>query len=139
MRISKGGTDWDKQIRWDFPSETWDEYIKAQKEVESLASRTGIELDIKREAAYKVIYGKTRTFEAIRKLKYVHSDPLRLYDLERVREFVRKHGQERVNEGKGRLSYYARRYREGKLSREDFFKYIEDYKKTPRYLANGSE
>lgn len=133
-------TSWGAYIRKNLGDAGYREYRKAYYRFYRYKKKSGFNINVSREAASYIIYGETKTSKAVELTKGITeiNDVKRISDLNRLEEFLRKHGGQKIYNTKYTLNQVADLYEKGEMSREEFLNYVAKYKKSPYYLVNGS-
>ena len=139
MKIKSNGT-WGSFIRKNYGDEAYNVYRKNYNKIYRYSKKISQTIDVARESAMSIIYGDTKTLQAVKLTKGITNttDVQRITDLNRLSDFIDKHSLKQIYGTKDTINDIVNRYKDNKISREEFLNTIKIYKKSPYYLVNGS-
>lgn len=139
MKIKSNGT-WGSFIRKNYGDDAYNDYRKIYNKIYRYSKKTSQTVDVARESAMGIIYGETKTLQAVNLTKGITNtvDVEKITDLNRLSEFIDKHSSKKIYGTKDTINDIVNKYKDNKISREDFLNTIKIYKKSPYYLVNGS-
>lgn len=139
MKIKPNET-WGSFIRKNYGDDAYKEYRKNYNRIYRYSKKVSQTINVARESAMGIIYGGTKTVQAVKLTKGITdiTDVQRITDLNRLSEFIDKHGSKQIYGTKDTINDIVNRYKNNIINREEFLNTIKIYKKSPYYLVNGS-
>lgn len=139
MKINTNKT-WGSFIRKNYGDDVYKDYRKIYNRIYRYSKKISQTVNVARESAMAIIYGETKTLQAVKLTKGITdiTNVEKITVLNRLSEFIDKHGSKQIYGTKDTINDIVDRYKDNKISREDFLNSIKIYKKSPYYLVNGS-
>lgn len=139
MKIKPNET-WGSFIRKNYGDDAYKDYRKIYYKIYRYSKKTSQTVNVARESAMGIIYGETKTLQAVNLTKGIINtvEVEKISDLNRLTEFIDKHGSKKIYGTKYTINEIVNKYKENKISRDEFLNDIKIYKKSPYYLVNGS-
>lgn len=140
MKMISKNIPWGKYIRQNYGDEAAKEYRKSYERIWRYQKKSGIKINVSREAAATIIHGDTKLNQAINLSKGItdETELRKINDINRLSEFIQKHGSKQIYNTKETINSVTEKYRNGEITRDAYLEYIKAYKKSPYYLVNGS-
>ena len=121
MKINTNKT-WGSFIRKNYGDDVYKDYRKIYNRIYRYSKKISQTVNVTRESAMVIIYGETKTLQAVKLTKGIThiTDVEKITDLNRLSEFIDKHGSKQIYGTKDTINDIVDRYKDNKISREDF-------------------